>query len=133
MARGVGVTGDSESEVGGSHPPAPEGLKNEYLRDTLRLPAATTQVPCTFLCGWWHPLALLTGGKAVWARPSRASGWAGWMRGKVYKSLYLMDTLRLPAVTTQVPCTFLGGWWHLLVVLTGGKAVWARPLRALVG
>ncbi len=27
-------------------------FKNYFLRDTLRLPAATTQVPCTLLHGW---------------------------------------------------------------------------------
>ncbi len=45
MAMGVDPVEDCESQAGRSHRPAPEGLINEFLRDTLRLPAARGHPP----------------------------------------------------------------------------------------
>ncbi len=39
-----------KSWVGGSRRPAPEGLKNEILRDTLKLPAEGGDPLCTPTC-----------------------------------------------------------------------------------
>ena len=63
---GIVTSKDYESQVGGSHRPATEGLKDYYLRDTLRLPAGNL--------GSMHPPVLLV---LIVHNCHSSNGWRG--------------------------------------------------------